>query len=180
MCWQHRFRIMSWYAKLFLPKKSGWVRTYRVGRPFPFYISNIIELPSLEQRTTTSTTTGYFWYVHVIYPGLQMYQKYKQTLDCYLGADTDKSSHICVYKNDQPYFSDQHIWFILFLGWKLWDRIGFFPLIMQMDQAFSSCQPRTYVKIPLHVFSLIKIARRGPKPAEISDLFFVLFQSFIC
>ena len=108
-----------------------------------FYISNIIELPSLEQRTTTSTTTGYFWYVHVIYQGLQMYQKYKQTINCYLAADTDKSSHMCIYKNDQPNFSDQHIWFILFLGRKLWDRIGFFPLIMQMDQAFSSCQPRT-------------------------------------
>ena len=139
MYWQFRFRINSWYGRKFIFFSSYfcqkiWMSTYLPFREtISFYISNIIELPSLEQRTTTSTTTGYFWYVHVIYPGLQMYQKYKQTLDCYLAADTDKSSHICIYKNDQPNFSDPHIWFILFLGWKLWDRIGFFPLIMQMD-----------------------------------------------
>ena len=120
----------SLYFRQVIFAKKIWMSTYLPCREtISFYISNIIELPSLEQRTTTSTTTGYFWYVHVIYQGLQMYQKFKQTLDCYLASDTDKSSHMCIYKNDHghPNCSDQHIWFIMFLGWKLWDRVGVFP-----------------------------------------------------
>ena len=80
------------YFRQVIFAKKIWMSTYLPCREtISFYISNIIELPSLEQRTTTSTTTGYFWYVHVIYPGLQMYQKCKQTINCYL------AEVMCVY-----------------------------------------------------------------------------------
>ena len=116
MCCQFRFRIMSWKFIFFSSSfcQKIWMSTYLPCREtISFYISNIIELPSLEQRTTTRTTTGYFWYVHDIYPGLQMYQnQYKQKIDFSLAADTEKS----IYKNDKPNSPNKHIQFILFLG----------------------------------------------------------------